>query len=98
MRAPYGTLTPSNVVVRRRNPLQLVLGDMNNAVNDEWRRHPHYRAPETFTDRPPAAAKRNSLAADVWALGAVAAHLALGALPAMEIPSAYPGAARARGC
>lgn len=86
--APHGVLKPSNVLVRRRNPLHLVLSDMNGAVNKEWQHRPHYRAPEAFEDMGPS--KNTMLAGDIWAMGAIAVHLALGEMPKMTDPFQYP--------
>lgn len=79
----HGNLKPSNVLVKTLNPLSIVLTDAGSTSDERWVHEPHYLPPESARG---IFAPEYAQAADIWALGVIALHLALGGMPMMEDP------------
>jgi len=82
----HKNIKPANVLVRSRQPLSVVLTDLQIFASDDWQKHPHYYAPEVADDSFDAA---NLFPTDIWALGTTAMHVVLGNLPEMDDPFTY---------
>lgn len=83
----HGNLKPSNVLVKTLNPVSIVLTDAGSTSDERWVHEPHYLPPESARG---IFVAEYAQAADIWALGVIALHLALGGMPTMEDPVSYP--------